>query len=219
MTARRFELIVFDWDGTLIDSADAISASICLAAQELGLHVPDPSRARHVIGLALPEALREVVPGISAADVDRLIARYRFHFFARDHLLPLFPGVPTLLETLRGRGHRLAIATGKGTQGLERGLAHTGVGPLFDATRCADRTAPKPDPAMLHELMEECLVDPDRTLMIGDTTHDLAMARAAGVPAVGVTYGAHGRSGLEGVPSLALVDTVEALHTWLARHG
>ncbi len=213
--SRRYELIVFDWDGTLIDSADAISACIRLAAQDLGHEIPDVERAKYVIGLGLMDALAHVVPGLQPEQYAQFVQRYREHFLQRDAGLPLFADTRELLAELRAAGHVLAVATGKSTAGLKRALAQTGLSPFFTATRCADQTEPKPHPAMLLELMDELATEPSRTLMIGDTTHDLEMARAAGVQAVGVTHGAHPRADLARCAHLALVGSTAELARWL----
>lgn len=217
--AMNYELIVFDWDGTLIDSADAISACIRLAAQDLGHAVPDVERAKYVIGLGLMDALAHVVPGLRAEQYAEFVQRYRVHFLARDAGLPLFPDTRELLMALRQAGHTLAVATGKSSAGLNRALAQTRLREIFAATRCADQTEPKPHPAMLLELMAELGTEPARTLMIGDTTHDLEMARAAGVSAVGVTHGAHPRSDLARCAHLALVGSTAELAQWLKSNG
>jgi len=216
---RRFDLLVFDWDGTLIDSAGAIATCIQLAAGDLGLAVPDDERARHVIGLGLRDALAYAVPDLPEADYGRMAERYRHHFLARDADLPLFAGVQELLERLRARGHRLAIATGKSRVGLARGLAHLGLEGAFVATRCADQCAPKPAPDMLIELMDELVADRARTLMIGDTAHDLAMAANAGVAALAVGYGAHPPQQLAAHGPLALAQSIAELGTWLEEHA
>lgn len=216
---RRFELVVFDWDGTLIDSAGAIAACIQAACRDLGLPVPDDERASHVIGLGLADALSYAVPSLPPSEYGRLVERYRIHFLARDPGLPLFPGTRPMLEALRGRGHALAIATGKSSAGLARALAQTGLESLFDATRCADQCASKPAPEMLLELMAELDTDPALTLMIGDTSHDLQMAANAGVAAVAVSYGAHAGDALAALEPLALVHSTAELAAWLAANA
>jgi phosphoglycolate phosphatase len=216
---RRFELVVFDWDGTLIDSAGAIAACIQAACRDLGVPVPDDERASHVIGLGLADALAYAVPSLPPSEYGRLAERYRVHFLALDAGLPLFPGTRPMLEELRDRGHALAIATGKSHAGLARALATTGLAPLFDATRCADQCAPKPAPEMLLELMAQLEIDPGRTLMIGDTSHDLNMAAAAGVAAVAVSYGAHAGGALAALGPLALVHSTAELAAWLAANA
>jgi len=213
---RRFELVVFDWDGTLMDSAGSIVAAIQAAAADLGLPVPPDARARHVIGLGLQDALQYAVPELEASGYERMVERYRHHYLSGDHELRLFAGVEEMLGWLRSSGVSLAVATGKSRLGLRRALEHSGLEPYFHATRCADECFSKPHPAMLEELMDELMVSPDATLMIGDTTHDLLMAKNAGVGAVAVTFGAHERETLEQEAPLACVDTPEALRAWLA---
>lgn len=218
-TASRYSLIVFDWDGTLLDSASGIAASIQDASREMGLEVPSLERARHVIGLGLQDSLRFAVPDLPASGYPEFVERYRRHFLEREEQMTLFPGVPELLAGLRDAGYVLAIATGKSRRGLDRALASTRLGEHFSASRCADETTPKPDPAMLSELMRELSFTPARSLMIGDTSHDLDMASSAGVDAVGVSYGAHPESSLRARTPRGLVGTVAELQAWLAVHG
>jgi phosphoglycolate phosphatase len=210
----NYPLIVFDWDGTIIDSASAIADCIRGAAADMGLQVPDPERARHVIGLGLHESLRIAVPDLPPERYSEFVARYREHFLACEASMQLFAGIRGLLERLH-ENHTLAIATGKSRRGLDRALAATGLAPLFAASRCADETSPKPAPAMLLELMEGFGFSSEKSLMIGDTSHDLEMARAAGVDAVAVTYGAHEERGLRAFAPRACVSTVGELREWL----
>ncbi|MGB5079156.1 MAG: HAD-IA family hydrolase [Burkholderiales bacterium] len=215
----RYELLVFDWDGTLIDSAPAIVACIQAACRELGLPVPDDARASHVIGLGLQDALAYAIPGLPTADYGRVVESYRRHFLARDSDIPLFGGTREMLTGLRRRGHRLAIATGKSRAGLGRALDGTGLGSLFAATRCADQCASKPAPDMLEALMHELGVERSRTLMIGDTVHDLEMAARAGVDAVGVSHGAHPKTELVARAPLACLESTVELDRWLSDHA
>jgi phosphoglycolate phosphatase len=217
--ARRYSLIVFDWDGTLIDSASAIATCIQEAAREMGLPVPDRERASHVIGLGLHDSLRHAVPELPLEGYPRFIDCYRRHFLNCEDSMQLFPGMLELLACLRDRGHLLAIATGKSRRGLQRALDLTGLGAHFHATRCADETHPKPHPAMLIELLEELAIEPRESLMIGDTSHDLEMARAAGVGAVAVCYGAHPEPALRALSPLACVASVVELVRWLEQNG
>lgn len=211
----RFELVVFDWDGTLIDSTATIARSIQAAAADLGLPVPAFERAAHVIGLGLKDALAYAVPELKAEQAADFSARYRYHYFAAEDSLALFAGARDLLDALKARDVPLAIATGKSQAGLARALAATALGAHFVATRCADQTHPKPHPAMVLELAGALDADPRRTLVIGDTTHDMRMAAAAGAGAVGVTYGAHPRAQLEQCNPLALVASIGELRRWL----
>lgn len=216
---KRFELLVFDWDGTLMDSAGTIAASLQEACRDLGLAVPAETDARHVIGLGLVDALRRVVPDLAERDQPALLERYRHHYLLREPATRLFPGAGDALSDLRERGFRLAIATGKSRRGLDRALAATGLKGLFDATRCADEGQAKPHPGMLYHLMTALEASPGVTLMIGDTTHDLEMARAANVAAVGVTYGAHPAPEILACNPIACIDTLSALHAWIAANA
>jgi len=219
MSKRRYALIVFDWDGTLIDSAATIVECIQAASRDLHLPVPPPQRASHVIGLGLHDALRIAVPELAAEQTMAFVARYRAHFLAREDAMRLFEGVEDVLGALRARGHRLAIATGKSRRGLERALDASGLREHFVASRCADETHPKPHPAMLNELLAALGVEARDALMIGDTSHDLAMAREAKVDAVAVSYGAHPESALRAYQPVACVGSVTALHGWLAQNA
>ena len=216
---RRFDLLVFDWDGTLMDSAAAISASLQAACRDLELPVPSEEQARYVIGLGLNDALSHILPGLDPAQYPGVVDRYRVHFLQRDAGTTLFPGAADTVTALREAGFLLAVATGKSRRGLERALDATGLKPYFHATRCADEGHVKPHPGMLQALMDELGAARERTLMIGDTTHDMAMARAAGAQRVGVTHGAHPREALLGYEPLACVDDIEGLRQWLAQHA
>ncbi len=217
--AERFDLIVFDWDGTLMDSAAAIVIAILAACRDLGLPEPSEERARYVIGLGLDDALHHAVPELSKADYPRMAERYRHHYFTRDHDLTLFPGVRDSIAWLAGQGRLLAVATGKSRAGLNRALDRSGLKTYFHGTRCADECFSKPHPAMLEELMAELGVSPRRTLMVGDTTHDLHMAKNAGVAALAVGFGAHPAAVLEAEQPLACVATPQALDAWLRANG
>jgi phosphoglycolate phosphatase len=215
----RYSLIVFDWDGTLIDSAAGIVECIQLASREMGLPVPDEERARHVIGLGLHDSLRIAVPDLPSESYGEFAALYRKNFLAREESMQLFPGVREMLVSLRRRERLLAVATGKSRRGLDRALEANDLGAHFAASRCGDETHPKPHPAMLLELMEHLSVEPARVLMIGDTSHDLQMARNAGVDALGVSYGAHSQTALQAVEPRGCVASVRELSSWLERHA
>lgn len=216
---KRFELIVFDWDGTLLDSAGTIVACIQAAAVDLGLNPPAEERARHVIGLGLQEALRYALPELEDARHPELADRYRHHYLSRDHELPLFHGAADLVRALADKGYLLAVATGKSRKGLDRAFAVSGLGACFHTSRCADECHSKPHPQMLEEIMEELGVSPSLTLMIGDTTHDLQMARNAGVAALAVAYGAHDRDTLDSLLPLHCAASTTELAEWLRQHG
>jgi phosphoglycolate phosphatase len=210
----RYRLLVFDWDGTIIDSAASIVECIREASRELGLEVPERSRASHVIGLGLHDAMRIAVPGLPAQRYPEFVASYRKHFLAREDSMQLFDGMRELLDGL-SKKHLLAIATGKGRRGLDRALDSSKLKPYFAASRCADETNPKPHPAMLLEIMDDLGVESSSSLMIGDTSHDMEMARAAGVDALAVTYGAHPEEGLRACGPLGCFSTVTELQEWL----
>jgi phosphoglycolate phosphatase len=214
----KYRLIVFDWDGTIIDSAATIVECIRESARDMGLPVPDERRASHVIGLGLHDSLRMAVPELQAHQYPDFVAHYRRHFLAREDSMALFAGMQDLLRGLREQ-HLLAIATGKSRRGLDHALAATGVGPLFVASRCADETHPKPHPAMLLELMEKLELARGQVVMIGDTSHDLEMARAAEVDCVAVTYGAHPEEGLRACRPTGCVASVRELKEWLTLNG
>jgi phosphoglycolate phosphatase len=211
----RFDLIVFDWDGTLFDSTALIVRCIQNACADVGAPTPSGSDAAYVIGLGLQDALRHVAPGLPEARYPELGLRYRHHYFASQHELSLFPGTLDMLHALKARDHRLAVATGKNRRGLDDALAHSQLKDLFDGTRTADETASKPDPMMLNELMREFGADPERTLMVGDTTHDLLLARNAGTPSVAVSFGAHEHEAFAAFGPLHVAHSTRELHDWL----
>ena len=213
----KYELVVFDWDGTLLYSAGTIVLAIQAACRDLDLPVPEDSRARHVIGLGLADAMRHAVPDLTADRYQAMVDRYRHHYLSGDHRLTLFAGVPELLARLQADGHILAIATGKSRAGLDRALDHSGLRPLFQASRCADECHSKPHPQMLDELMAEFGMAAASTVMIGDTSHDLLMARNAGVDALAVTYGAHPHDHLREHEPAACLNSVLELDQWLSR--
>ena len=208
--------MIFDWDGTLMDSTAVIASSLQAACRDVG--IPEPSRedALFVIGLNLADTFKRVAPGLDPEGQRALAERYRHHFLTRETEMPLYGGVREMLADLHGRGRRLAVATGKARRGLDRALDQTGLKSYFEATRCADEGFAKPHPGMLLTLLELTGVEPGRAVMIGDTTHDLELAANAGVDAVAVTYGAHHLELLATRPARVRCDSVEALHRWLA---
>ncbi|MGE0558259.1 MAG: HAD family hydrolase [Burkholderiales bacterium] len=214
-----FELLVFDWDGTLMDSAAAIAESLQAACAELGLPVPGDAQARYVIGLGLTDAMKHILPDLPPAEYPQVVDRYRIHFLKRDGGTTLFRGAAEMIRELHDAGFQLAIATGKSRRGLDRALAATGIGGFFQATRCADEGFAKPHPDMLTAVIDTLAGEVETTVMIGDTTHDLEMANAAGVGGVAVTYGAHQRAALADCRPLAMIDDVRSLRDWLlSRH-
>ena len=216
MARKQFDLIVFDWDGTLMDSTATIVKSIQSAARDLGLPIPSRDAASHVIGLGLSEAMQKVLgPDVDPKYYPRMVERYRYHYLTKDHELTLFDGVPELLTELSQQGYFLAVATGKSRVGLNRALDAAKLLSTFHATRCADETFSKPHPAMLQELTRELGQDMRRTVMIGDTTHDLMMAQNAGAAGIAVEYGAHPVDQLHACRPVFSAKDVPELHQWL----
>jgi phosphoglycolate phosphatase len=216
MKTRRFDLIIFDWDGTLFDSTALIVRCMQAACADIGVPVPSTERAAYVIGLGLHDALQHAVPGLPEARYPELGRRYRHHYFARQHELVLFPGTLEMLQALKSRNHWLAVATGKSRQGLDEALQAVQLKGLFDGTRTADETAGKPNPLMLQQLMREFGAEPGRTLMIGDTTHDLQLAANAGTASVGVSYGAHEPEAFAVLSPLHVAHSTADLQDWLS---
>jgi phosphoglycolate phosphatase len=214
-----YELIVFDWDGTLMDSTAHIARSIQAACRDLGLPIPTDDAARYVIGLGLRDALQIAAPTLDAADYPKLSERYRYHYLVKDAHTELFAGVRELLDELRSLGYLLAVATGKSRVGLNRALDEVRLTSMFDGTRCADETFSKPHPAMLQELTRELGQALERTVMIGDTTHDLQMATNAGAAGVAVTYGAHPVEALAKLEPRFVAQNIAGLGDWLREHA
>jgi len=216
---RRFDLIAFDWDGTLFDSTTIIVRCIQRAVVDVGGAMPSDKAAAYVIGMGLMQALAHAAPDVPEEKYPELGARYRHHYVAHQDDLSLFDGVLPLLGELKARHHRLAVATGKSRRGLDYALGTAQLKGMFDGSRTADETRGKPDPLMLQELMREFDATPERTLMIGDTTHDLQMALNAGCAAVGVSYGAHEPQEFEVLRPLHVARTVQELRDWLLEHA
>lgn len=219
MNKRSYDLVVFDWDGTLLDSTGAIVKAIQAATRDIGATPPSDERARYVIGMGLREALQYAVPDLDESRYDALIDAYRRHYLSGDHALTLFDGVESLLQTLHAELRWLAVATGKSRVGLNRALLHSGLGHYFDTTRTADETRGKPDPQMLQEIMDHFAVDPERTLMIGDTSHDLLMAKNAGAHGLAITHGAHAESALRDCSPVGVVRSISDLSNWMRLYG
>ena len=216
---RQFDLICFDWDGTLFDSTAIIVRSIQQAVLDVGGAKPTDEAASYVIGMALMPALAHAAPDVPKEKYPLLGERYRHHYLATQHDISLFDGVLPMLADLKSRHHWLTVATGKSRRGLDDVLASRQLHGIFDGSRTADETAGKPDPRMLHELMREFGADPERTLMIGDTTHDLQMARNAGVASVGVSYGAHEPHDFGALGPRYIAHSVADLDRWLAERA
>lgn len=215
MRPRRFDLIAFDWDGTLFDSTALIARCIQAAVVDVGGVPPTREAASYVIGMGLMQALAHAAPDVPARKYAQLGQRYRHHYMAAQHELTLFDGVLPMLADLKRRHHWLTVATGKSRAGLNEALHSVELHGMFDGSRTADETASKPHPRMLFELMREFGVEPARTLMIGDTTHDLEMAASATCASVAVSYGAHEPSGFAALEPLHVAHSVRELHDWL----
>ncbi len=214
--SNPYSLLVFDWDGTLMDSVARIVSCLRASVEELQL----PGRAeqdyRNVIGLGLREALEGLYPGSDESVHQALSERYRYHYLTADPTpSELFAGAAETLQALADDGYLLAVATGKGRQGLNKVLEQTGLGPMFHATRCADESFSKPHPQMLEELMDVLGVEPDETLMIGDSEYDMLLAQNARTDAVGVTYGVHPPQRLQPHGPLTCIDDIRELRPWL----
>ena len=223
MTSHRFDCITFDWDGTLFDSTAIIVRCIQEAVAEVGGSVPSHQEAAYVIGLGLMQALAHAAPDVPKEKYPALGEAYRRQWALHVDDISFFPGTMQMLRALKARGHQLAVATGKSRRGLDevlrRELEGTQLAQLFDASRTADQTAGKPDPLMLHELMDELEVKPERMLMIGDTTHDLLLARNAGVASVGVSFGAHAHEEFAPYAPLFVAHSMQELHDWLLQNA
>ncbi|MBY6344570.1 HAD family hydrolase [Providencia rettgeri] len=211
----RYAAVLFDWDGTVMDSTYSIASSIQLASADLELPVPSIQLASWVIGLSLESALYRAVPDLTAEQMPLFLERYRYHFMQRDPHIKLFDGILPFMGELRGRQIALGVATGKSRQGLDRVLQQVNLSTFFDATRCADETRSKPDPEMLHQLLAELMLEPEQVLMVGDTTHDIHMASNAGMDSVAVTYGAHDPQTLAKAEPTVMVDNVAQMRDWV----
>lgn len=219
MDNRNFDLIAFDWDGTLFDSTSIIVRCIQAAVRDVGGTVPTDEAASYVIGLGLMQALAHAAPDVPVETYPALGERYRHHYDLHADDLSLFKGVLPMLEAVRASGALLTVATGKSRRGLDETLQSVELKGMFDGSRTADETSGKPDPRMLHELMAQFGIAPERVLMIGDTTHDLQMALNAGCPSVGVSYGAHEPSAFTVLQPLFVAHSVRELHDWLLLNG
>ena len=213
---KKYELIVFDWDGTLMDSEARIVTCIQRAALDVRLPVPSQAAASNIIGLGLLEAVQRLFPTVDDREVDRLAEAYRTHWLG-DAVEPavMFAGARQLIEGLHGAGHLLAVATGKSRRGLDKALADSGLGDWFHATRCADETFSKPHPQMLEEILCDLDTSPQAAVVVGDTEYDMQMAASAGVDAIGMAHGVHAPERLVAAGALQCFDDLSALSDWL----
>jgi phosphoglycolate phosphatase len=212
-----FKLLIFDWDGTLMDSVAVIVACAQAMLRELGLPAPPDSTIRNTVGLGLRETIDQLVPGCDAELYQQVLATYRAHWLSTYQNQPLlFPGVPEMLRRLAAEGYLLGVATGKSRRGLEYALESSGLRGLFNATRTVDEAPSKPHPGMLFDILSELGVQAAEAVMIGDTVYDLEMARAARMAGLGVLSGSQGREELERFEPLACLPNVVELPDWLA---
>lgn len=212
----RYELIVFDWDGTLMNSEARIVACMQRAAADIGEAVPPPARARDVIGLGLDTAVARLFPGADAARVGALVDAYRRHWLGDEvEAAVMFDGANALVAELHRRGFLLGVATGKSRRGLDKAIVESGLGEYFHATRCADETFSKPHPQMLEEILTDLDTAPASALVVGDTEYDMQMAASAGVDAVGVTHGVHGAERLLAHGAQRCFADLAQLSVWL----
>ncbi len=216
---KAYDLIVWDWDGTLADSTGMIAHALMNAAAEVGLPKLSEQDARNVIGLGLQESIRALYGNISQTQAQDLARQYTLNYFANEQSIPLFEGASTLLAELWRRGYKQAVATGKGRRGLNLALQHTGVTKYFKETRTVDECFSKPHPQMLDELMDALVVTPERTLMIGDSTYDLQMAKNAGVDCLAVTFGSHPSELLLKYHPKGIFKTFHDLAEWLLNNA
>jgi phosphoglycolate phosphatase len=216
MRSTQTKLIIFDWDGTLCDSVATIAACIQLAAKDCQLEPPSRAEAASIIGLGLPEAIQQLFPGLQSDAVHHFASMYSSHF-RQQELNPsnLFDGVLETLNWLRDDGKLLAVATGKSKAGLERALARLDLVDFFHGSRTADQTLSKPNPLMLNQLLEEFAVSPNQAIMVGDTTFDLEMAQRAGVPSIGLTYGAHPKRRLQPFQPIVCLDNFPEIKNYI----
>lgn len=216
----KFKLLVFDWDGTLMDSEARIVECVQAAVSDLGRELPTRDEVRNIIGLGLREAVNTLFPGADEELLHNIVNRYRVHYLDENSTPSrLFAGAREVIETLAGDEYLLAVATGKGRRGLDLVLKETGLGDYFHATRCAEEAYSKPHPAMLEQILDELGVFPHEALMIGDTEYDLEMAANARVASLGVSYGVHSTQRLAKHSPLACLDSVTEIPGWLARHA
>lgn len=209
-------LLIFDWDGTLCDSKATITRAMQQAARDMGWHPLEDPVIHNIIGLGLPEALMRLYPDVSVAERNNLREAYAANFIAFDQQRPasFFPEVKSTLDLLKSQGHQLAVATGKSRRGLDRIFGVMELGDFFHASRCADETASKPDPQMLHELLHEFAVDAEESVMVGDTEFDMDMAERIGMPRIAVSYGAHHADRLRPFSPVMCLDNFSEILKW-----
>jgi phosphoglycolate phosphatase len=216
---KQFDLIVWDWDGTLADSTGMITQAILKAAEQVGLPAVSMQTARNIIGLGLREAIHALYGDLPAETAQQLATQYTTNYYAGESEIPLYANAAETIVSLNRQGFKLAVATGKGRRGLNLAMEHCGLTKYFHATRTVDECFSKPHPQMLDELMEDLVVMPERTLMIGDTSYDLQMAKNAGVNAIGVTYGAHTAEQWQQLNPIQQFNDFTSLSKWLLENA
>lgn len=213
---KEYKLVIFDWDGTLMDSVDRIVSSMQSAAKVVGLAVPSNNATKEIIGLSLPIAVEKLFSGITSEQIDAMVLEYKYQYIEVDKTeSPLFANALNLLTKMKQNDKLLAVATGKGRDGLNRVLNISETEAFFHTTRCAGEMPSKPNPQMLHSILEELAIAPHEAIMIGDTSHDLEMAQNAGIASIGVTFGVHKREVLEKYQPKAIVNSLIELQTLL----
>ena len=213
----RYQLLIFDWDGTLMDSVGRIVACMQKSAMDCALPIPSADQIKEIIGLSLREAMTRLFVPVTESEVEALIARYREHYLYLDATpTPLFPGVESVLASLHAQGYILAVATGKARAGLDRVLQETGLAALFHASRGADEARSKPDPLMLEQLLAELDIPVDQAVMVGDSIHDMAMAERLGMARIGISWGVHPAERLASYQPRAVIDSLSSLPALLA---
>jgi phosphoglycolate phosphatase len=216
---KQFDLIVWDWDGTIADSTGMITKAVVNAAEQVGLPKLDPKSASNIIGLGLKESIHALFGDIPAEQAQALARQYTANYYAGEQDIPLFDGAKELIIELNRRGYRLAVATGKGRHGLNLALTRSGLASFFHATRTVDECFSKPHPQMLDELMDLLVATPERTVMIGDSSYDLQMAENAGVKSLAVAYGAQPAEKLAGFNPQVIFNQFNELSEWLLTHA
>jgi phosphoglycolate phosphatase len=215
MTPRKYQLIIFDWDGTIIDSQAHIISSMQKAMADENLPIPQDDAIRHVIGLSLDNVILSLIPELDNLTVNRISDNYRRHFFANINQSELFEGVAETIQDLHAGGYFLAVATGKGRRGLDLALKNSGLEPFFHITRCADETRSKPDPLMLDEILTDLDLEAEKAIMVGDTSYDMDMAGNIKMDCIGVTYGMHDKDHLKSSNPTYLIDSIDQLSQYV----
>lgn len=213
---KTYQCVVFDWDGTLMDSIQKIVECLQAAAQDVGLPVPSRNAAKNIIGLGLHESMLAVFGDITEAKIAELVDRYKFHFLDKNQTKqPLYPAVRSGLTALDETGAALCVATGKARRGLDRVMKQENLESFFMYTRCADESRSKPHPQMLLDILEYTALNPEKVLMVGDTSYDMEMAVGASIDAIGIAHGAHSQLELSSSGANHVFDNFKDLLNWL----